>query len=69
MKHTGKLHPAQAGEIQHVVNNKLATVLLLVTLLSDNEKAQEQIMDLAEYIKRLGDKTEWDSSGGTDEAA
>lgn len=63
MKHSGKLPTAAVGEILHVVNNALSPLLLLANKVGgeDGERAEKAVHKIANYIRSLEHKTEFNS--------
>lgn len=65
MKHSGKLPRAVVGELQHVLNNALASIIFRANQIEGNVNAaiiEKQAFEMAGYIKSLGEKTEWNST-------
>lgn len=64
MKYNGKIPMAVVGEIQHVVNNALGPIMLRASAIGgeDGEKIEQAVMRIAEYIKSLGEREQWNSN-------
>jgi hypothetical protein len=64
MKHSGKLPAAVAGEIQHELNSQLGAVILQAEMIGgvEAEKIKAVAYKMADYVKSLGEKSEWNSN-------
>lgn len=69
MKHKGKLPQAAVGEILHVVNNKLGFIMFVASKIEgkEGERAQEVVIEIANYLRSLETKEEFNSNPFEDE--
>lgn len=68
MKHTGKIPKAVVGELMHVINNKLNSILLNAEMIANGAPVgirtaaiELVVLQIGEYMKSLEEKNEWDS--------
>jgi hypothetical protein len=71
MKHSGKLPPAVVGELMHIINNALGLIILNANQVGGEQgaKIEARAFEIANYVKSLGEKEEWNSNPFDREAA